>query len=74
MAEYCRTNRPPDKPDKKNAERLENADQGTGLGEEKRSENQRAHLAVEQEIIPFDRGADRAGDQCAMQLRAMLGV
>ena len=33
MAEYCRTDRPPDKPDKENAERLEDADQGTGLGE-----------------------------------------
>ena len=74
MAEYRRADRPPDKPDKENAERLENADQGSGLGEEERSEDQRAHLAVKQEIIPFDRGADRAGDQCAVQLRAMLDV
>ena len=74
MAEYRRANRPPDKPDKENAERLENADQGSGLGKEDRAEDQRAHLAVEQEIIPFDRGADRAGDQCAVQLGAMLDV
>ena len=74
MAENRRADRPPNKSDKEDAERLENADQRSGLGEEKRSEDQRAHLAVEQEIISFDRRADRAGDQCAVQLRAMFVV
>jgi hypothetical protein len=31
MAEYRRADRPPDKPDKEIAERLENADQGASL-------------------------------------------
>jgi hypothetical protein len=50
------------------------AHQRVGLREEQRTEHQRADRPVEQEIIPLDRGADRAGDQGAPQLPAMLVV
>ena len=74
MTEDRRPNRAADKPDKEDAECLENPDQGSGFGEEERSKDQCSHLAVEQEVVPFDRRSDRAGDQGAAQLRAMLGV
>ena len=43
------------------------------LWEEKLAENQAGHLTVKQEIVPFDCRTDRAGDQGAAQLPAMLG-
>src|SRR6516225_1109905 len=72
MAEYRRPDRPADKSDEKNGERLEYADQRIRFGEEEFAEDQRSHLAVQQEIVPLDRGADRAGDHGAAQMRAML--
>ena len=74
MAEDRRADGPADKPDEENAERLQNANQRGGLGEEERSEDERAHLAVEEEIIPFDRRANRASDQRAVQLPTVLDV
>ena len=73
MAEYRRADRPTEKPYEKNGKRLEHADQRIRLREEKLAENQAGHLAVKQEIVPFDCRTDRAGDQGAAQLPAMLG-
>src|SRR6202022_1771720 len=71
-AEYRRPGGPAQKPDEKDGERLEHADQWIGFGEEEFAEDQCGHLAVEQEIIPFDRRADRAGDHGAPQMRPMV--
>ncbi len=46
MAEDRRPDRPPDKADEENGERLEHADQRVGLREEERAEHQRGHLPV----------------------------
>ena len=74
MTEDRRADRPPDKADEKHAEGFEHADERTGMREIKLAENQRGHRAVEQEIVPFDQGADGAGDQGAAQLLAVLAV
>src|SRR5438309_3666213 len=73
MAEYSRSDGPAEKSDEKDGERLQHADQRVGLREEELAEDEPRHLAIEQEIVPFDRRAHRAGDQRAAQLRAMLG-
>jgi impB/mucB/samB family C-terminal domain len=38
------------------------------------AENQPCHLPVKQEVVPFNRCADRARDQCTAQLPAMLAL
>src|SRR5260370_140313 len=62
MAENRRPDGPAEKSDEKDGKRLQHADQRVGLREEALAENQSGHLAVKQEIVPFDRRADRAGD------------
>src|SRR6185437_16528591 len=74
MAEYRRPDGPAEKSDEKDGERLQHADQRIELREEKLAENQSGHLAVKQEIVPFDCRADRAGDQSTPQLAAVLGL
>src|SRR5271169_5242526 len=74
MAEYRRPDGPAEKSDEKDGERLQHADDRIRLRKEKFAEDQPCHLAVEQEIVPFDRRADRAGDQGTAQLPAMLGL
>jgi hypothetical protein len=61
VTENRRSDRPADKSDKKDSERLEHPYQWVRLGEEQFAEDQRGHLAVEQEVVPLDRRADRAG-------------
>jgi 3',5'-cyclic AMP phosphodiesterase CpdA len=41
---------------------LQNANQGIGFWKEQLAEDEAGHRAVEQEIVPFDGCADRAGD------------
>ena len=72
MAEYRRADRPAEKPDEKDGKRLEHADQWIGFGEEEFAKDQCSHLAVEQEIIPLDCRADRAGDHGAAQMRPVV--
>src|SRR5215469_18859167 len=74
MAEYRRPDRSTEKADEKDSERLQHADDRIRLRKEELTEDQSGHLAVKQKIVPFDRGADRAGDQGATQLRPVLGV
>src|SRR5208282_3636686 len=68
MAEYRRPDRPPEKSDEKDRERLEHADDWIRLRKEKFAEDQPGDLAVKQEIVPLDRRADRACDQGTAQL------
>src|SRR5207237_10482060 len=74
MAEYSRSDGPAEKSDEKDGERLQHADQRVGLREEELAEDQPRHLAVKQEIVPFDCRADRAGDQSTPQLPVVLGL
>src|SRR5437763_14819978 len=67
MAEYRRSDGPAKKSDEKDGERLQHANQRVGLREEELAEHQPRHLAVKQEIVPFDCRADRAGDQSVRQ-------
>jgi len=72
MAKDCRPDRPTDKPDEKDPEGLEHTDDWIGFGEKQLTEDKPGYRPVEQEIILFDRGADRAGDHRSTQLPAML--
>jgi hypothetical protein len=54
-------------------ERLQHADKGIGFREEQLAEDQASNRAVEQEIVPFDRRAHRAGDNGAAQLGVVIG-
>jgi hypothetical protein len=73
MAKDRRSDRTSDKTDEKHSERLQHADERIGFGKEQLAEDQPGYLAVEQEVVPFDRGANRAGDQGSAQLRAVFG-
>src|SRR5580700_335510 len=74
MAEDRGADRTRDKPDGVDREGLQHADQGIGFWEEQLAENQPRNDAVEQEIVPFDRGAHRAGDDRTAQLPPVLGL
>jgi hypothetical protein len=51
---------------------IQGPDQRVGIGEVKLREA--GHRAVEEEIVPFDAGADRRSDDRAYQLLAMLEI
>jgi hypothetical protein len=53
---------------------LEHADQRLGCGKEQFAEHQSSNDAVEEKIVPFDGGTDRAGDNSSAQLAAMGGL
>ena len=72
MAKDRRADRPADEADEEHAERLEHADERIGCGKEQLAEHQRGDRAVEQEIVPLDGRADRAGNHGAAQLPAVL--
>jgi hypothetical protein len=74
MTEDRRSNRTPDKADEKDPERLQHANDRIGFGKEQFAEDQPGHRTVEQEVVPFDRRADRAGDDGSPQLPAMFGL
>ena len=74
MAEDRRPDRAGDEADRIDQERLQRADQRIGFREIELREHQAGDGAVEEEVVPLDRGADRAGEHGATQLRAMVGV
>jgi hypothetical protein len=47
---------------------------GSDEGKYSFAKNQRGHLAVEQEIVPFNSRADGAGDHRPTQLAAVLEI
>jgi hypothetical protein len=53
---------------------LQGPDQWIRIREKQFREDQPGDGAVEQEVVPLDRGADRAGDQCSPQLPTVLQV
>jgi hypothetical protein len=61
-----------DKADSIDGKRLQHTDQRVGLGKEEFAENQASDDAVEQEIVPLDRRADRARDYGLAQFNAVL--
>jgi hypothetical protein len=74
VAEDRAANRPGDEPHCVDGEVLQHANQGIRLGKEKLAEDETHYRAVEQKIMPFDACADRASDDSALQLRAMIGA
>src|SRR5437868_6007844 len=72
MTENRGPDRPPDKANEKDAERLQHTHQRVGLREKERAKNQRTYRAVKQKVIPLDRGSDRARYQGTAQLSAMF--
>src|SRR5262245_57225241 len=74
MAEDRGADRACDKADKEDAEGLQRIDQRVGPGKEDMTEDQPGHRAVDQEIVPLDRGTDGAGNDGAAQMRPMLGL
>jgi hypothetical protein len=66
MAEDRRPDRPRDKADGVDREGLQCPDQRVRLREIELGENQPGDRAVDEEIVPFDRRADRAGDHRAV--------
>jgi hypothetical protein len=72
MAEYRRSNRTGDKADRVNHKGLQCSGQRVGAGEIELREDEPGNRAVDEEIVPFDRGADRAGDHRAAQLPPVL--
>ena len=73
MAEKRRPDRARDKADRVNAKGLQGSDQRVGVREIQFGEDERRDEDVEQKIIRLDNGADRAGDDGAAQLGAVLG-
>src|SRR5262249_20445935 len=67
-----RADRTGHKSDGVDGEGLQRTDQRIGRGEVQLREDQPRHLAVEQEIVPLDSRADRAGDDGPTKLRMML--
>jgi hypothetical protein len=72
MTEDCRSDRPRDKANGVDSEGLQCPDQRVRLREIELGENQPGDRAVDEEIVPFDRRAHRAGNHRAPQLGAML--
>ena len=72
MAEYRGADRAADKADEVGAERRERCGERIFVGEVELAEDQAGRGAVDEEIVPFDRGADRRGDHRLAQLRAVL--
>jgi hypothetical protein len=74
MAENCRADRARKEAHRIDRECLEHADQRLGRGKEQLAENQSSNDAVQQKIVPFDGGADRAGNNGPAQLDSMVGL
>jgi hypothetical protein len=72
MPEDGGANRPRHEPDRIDAEGLQRADQRIGMGKEQLGENQPGDRAVEEEIVPLDGSPNRAGNNGAAQLNAVL--
>ena len=74
VTEDCRADRTGDKADVENYVSLQRPHQRIRIRKKQLCKDQPSDGAVEQEIIPFDRGSDRAGDQGSPQLPAVLCV
>ena len=74
MAEDCCADRTRDEADRENGERLQGAGQWVGRRKIQLREDQCRHLAIQQEIVPFDCRADGAGDHRAAQLGAVIEI
>jgi hypothetical protein len=61
----CCADRARDKTHEIDGERFQDADQRVGFREEQLGEDEAGDDAVEEEVVPFDGGADRAGDNGA---------
>src|SRR5262249_52539788 len=72
MTEDEGADRARDKADEVDGKRVERRGQRRLVGEEELAENQAGHRAVEQEIVPLERGADSGGDDRAPQLARMI--
>ena len=74
VTENCSAYRARDKADGVDREGLQGADQGIRFRKVKLRENKPGHGAVEKEVIPLDRGPDRAGDYRPPQLHPVLDL
>src|ERR1043166_7927701 len=72
MAEDRGTDRPRNEADRVNAERAQRARQRVLVGEVEPGEHHRRNEAVEEEVVPFDRGADGACDDRPPELFCMF--
>src|SRR5271169_5316163 len=73
MAEDRSTRRPGREADEVGAKSQERGGGRIRVGEIKLAENQSCGGSVEEEVVPFDGGADRGGDHRLAQLPAMVG-
>ena len=73
MAENGGADRTRDEADRVDGERLQRPDPGVGVREKQLCENEAGDGAVEEKIVPFDRGPDGGGDHGAAKLNLMLG-
>jgi hypothetical protein len=67
-----RANWPSQETDKVHEKRLESTNQRVGIREEQFGEHEGRNRAVEKEIVPFNRGSDRTGDDRFHQHSTML--
>src|SRR5262249_16452370 len=74
MAEDRRADRPDDKANSVDREGLQGADHRISGREVQFAEGERRDQTVEQEIVRFNDGPDRAGDDGAAQLCAVLDL
>ncbi len=74
MAEDRGADRPRDEADEVGAEGEQRRRQRILVGEVELAEDEARGRAVEKEVVPLDRGADRRGDHGFAQLRAMFGI
>jgi hypothetical protein len=72
MAEDEGADRARHEADEINAKRAERRGQRVLVREEELAEDEPGHGAVEQEIVPFDRGPDRGGDDGPPELAIVL--
>src|SRR6516225_10140040 len=72
MAEDEGADRTGDEADEIDAERAQRRGVGIFVGEEQLAENEAGHGAVEEKIVPLDRGSDRRRDDGTAKLAVML--
>src|SRR5215469_5191803 len=73
MAENRSTNWACGEADEIGAERQQRRGGRIGVREIKLAEDQSGGGPIKEEIVPFDRGADRGGDHCLAQLARVVG-
>src|SRR5262245_64251187 len=72
MPEDGSADRPSYEPDRIDGKGLQRADQRIGMGKEQLGENEPSDRAVKEKIVPLDGRANRAGNNGAAQLNAVL--